>query len=152
MIASLVMIGLGANGIAAGIMLGNAIGPGALALRLPYGPYVSMIKYLWPRYDPLVPLLNVLAFGLDITCAAMTGGTRSALFALSAALLGVLMIISVTKNVPINKYVTALDEERPPDDWAEADPRAAWQRWNHVRVSLALVSLIANLAGAAVLI
>jgi len=157
MIAVVVSVALFASGIATGIMLGNAIGPGALALELPYGRYVDLIKYMWPRYDPLVPILNVVAFVLDIAGAVMIHSERGrngapGLFALAAVLLGALMIISVTKNVPINKYVTALDPDDPPADWAARDPRAAWQRWNHVRVVLALAASAAGLAGAAVLL
>jgi hypothetical protein len=158
MIPALVPLALFANGIAAGVMLGNAIGLGAFALVLPYARYVDLIKFMWPRYDPFLPIMNVLAFALDITIAVVVnGGDRGgssapALFGGSAALLIVLMTISVTKNVPINKYVTALDPASQPADWTRRDPRASWKRWNQVRVALALAALAANLAGAAVLL
>ncbi|MGH3921973.1 MAG: anthrone oxygenase family protein [Pseudonocardiaceae bacterium] len=157
MIRALVPLALFANGIAAGVMLGNAIGLGALVPRLSYGRYVDLIKFMWPRYDPILPILNVLAFGLDIAIVVAVhgepGGSGAVgLFGLSAALLAVLMVISVTKNVPMNKYVTALDPANPPDDWPERDPRASWTKWNQVRVALSLAALIGSLAGAAVLL
>jgi len=157
MIPALVPLALLANGIAAGVMLGNAIGLGAFAVELPYGRYVDLIKFMWPRYDPFLPIANVLAFALDIAIAVVVNGGRggasaSGLFGLSAALLAVLMAISLTKNVPINKYVTALDPARQPDDWAARDPRASWKKWNQARVGLALAALIVNLLGAAVLL
>ncbi|MER5424651.1 DUF1772 domain-containing protein [Streptosporangium roseum] len=157
MIRALVPLALLANGIAAGVMLGNAIGLAAHALRLPYAGYVDLIKFMWPRYDPFLPITNVLGFGLDVAIAVTVHGERGAsgasgLFGLAAALLAVLMAISLLKNVPINKYVTALDPASPPDDWPERDPRASWKNWNNVRVVLSMAALIANLAGAAVLL
>ena len=155
MIPALVPLALFANGIAAGVMLGNAIGPAALALELPYERYVQLIRFMWHRYDPFVPIMNGLAFGVDIALAVVVRQERggmgaSGLFALSAALLLIIMAISVTKNVPINRFVTLLDPARPPADWSECDPRARWKRWNHVRVTLSITALIINLAGAAV--
>jgi hypothetical protein len=157
MISLLVPLALLANGVAAGVMLGNAIGLGAFAIELPYARYVDLIKFMWPRYDPLLPILNVLAFGLDIAIAVAVRGQQATtgapgLFGTSAALLAVLMAISVTKNVPINKYVTALDPASEPADWPQRDPRASWKKWNQVRVVLALAALLAGLAGAAVLL
>ncbi|GLW06773.1 hypothetical protein Misp01_19030 [Microtetraspora sp. NBRC 13810] len=157
MIQALVPLALFANGIAAGVMLGNAIGLAAHALRLPYAGYVDLIKFMWPRYDPFLPITNVVAFGLDVALAVLVrgepGGTGSSvLFGAAAALLVVLMAISLFKNVPINRYVTALDPASPPRDWAERDPRAAWKSWNQVRVVLSMAALVANLAGAAVLL
>jgi len=158
MIAVLVPLALFANGIAAGVMLGNAMGPAALALELPYARYVDLIKFMWHRYDPFVPIMNLLAFTLDIVIAVVAsqqargGAGAPVLFGLSAGLLAVLMAISVTKNVPINKFVTGLDPDSPPDNWTALDPRASWKKWNDIRVTLALTSLIAGLAGAAALL
>ncbi|GAA3083803.1 DUF1772 domain-containing protein [Streptosporangium carneum] len=157
MIKALIPLTLFVNGIAAGVMLGNAIGLAAHALRLPYAGYVDLIKFLWPRYDPFLPITNVLAFVLDVVIAVLVrdgrdGVVAAALFGASAALLAVLMAISLFKNVPINKYVTALDPGAPPQDWAERDPRASWRNWNQVRVVLSLAALVTSLAGAAVLL
>lgn len=157
MIPALVPLALFANGIAAGVMLGNAIGPAALALELPYERYVQLIRFMWHRYDPFVPIMNGLAFLLDIALAVVVHRERGgmgapSLFALSAALLLVIMAISVTKNVPINRFVTVLDPASPPANWPECDPRARWKRWNHMRVALSIAALVANLAGAAILL
>lgn len=155
MIAALIPLALFANGIAAGVMLGNAIGPAALALELPYARYVDLIKFMWHRYDPFVPIMNLLAFALDIAIAVVTcqenrGGVGApTLFGLSAVMLALLMTISITKNVPINNYVTALDPASPPDNWTRLDPRVSWKKWNNARVALALAALIAGLAGTA---
>lgn len=157
MIQVLVPVALLANGIAAGVMLGNAIGPAAFALQLPYDRYVGLIKYMWPRYDPFVPILNALTFALDIAIAVVAppsrgGNGASGLFGLAAALVAALMVVSLAKNVPINKYVTGLDPARPPDDWPERDPRTAWKKWNEIRVTLVLLALGTGLAGAGTLL
>lgn len=157
MIAVCVPLLLFANGIAGGVMLGNAIGPAALALRLPYASYVDLIKFMWHRYDPFVPLLNIATLALDVAIAIAVGdGTAhrgaAGLFAGAAALVAVLMIISLAKNVPINKLVTALDAGRQPEDWARLDPRAQWKKWNDVRVALVLAAMAVNVAGAALLL
>jgi hypothetical protein len=153
MTGPLLALALFANGIAAGVMLGNAIGLGAFALRLPYAGYVDLIKFCWPRYDPLLPILNVLVFGLDVALAVMSAAARvAAVFWVAAALLAVLIAISLLKNVPINRYVTGLDPAAQPPDWVRRDPRTRWKNWNNVRVMLALAALIANLAAAAVLL
>jgi uncharacterized membrane protein len=158
MISALVPIALFANGIAAGVMLGNAMGPAALALELPYSRYIDLIKFMWHRYDPFVPIMNILTFALDIAIAVVTSGDgrggvwSPTLFALSAGLLAILMTISVTKNVPINRYVTALDPASPPDNWTQLDPRMSWKKWNDIRVTLALAALIAGVVGAGTLL
>jgi uncharacterized membrane protein len=157
MIQVLIPVALLANGIAAGVMLGNAIGPAALALELPYDRYVDMIKYLWPKYDPFVPILNALALALDAIIAIIVPRSQASdgvpvLFSLAAALLTILVVISLTKNVPINKYVTGLDPVTQPEDWPDRDPRSTWKKWNQIRVALALMALGAGLAGAAILL
>ncbi|GAA3213985.1 DUF1772 domain-containing protein [Nonomuraea helvata] len=155
MTGALLALALFANGVATGVMLGNAIGLAAFALRLPYAGYVDLIKFLWPRYDPFLPIMNALAFGLDVVLAVTVSGGRAeatALFWLAAALLAVLMAISLLKNVPINKYVTALDPASQPNDWPERDPRVRWKTWNTTRVVLSLAALIANLVAAAILL
>ncbi|WP_433439987.1 anthrone oxygenase family protein [Nonomuraea sp. CA-141351] len=154
MTGALLALALFANGVATGVMLGNAIGLAAFALRLPYAGYVDLIKFMWPRYDPFLPIMNVLAFGLDVALAVISGKRADAagMFWLAAASLAVLMTISLVKNVPINKYVTALDPASQPNDWPERDPRARWKTWNTARVVLSLAALIANLVAAAILL
>jgi uncharacterized membrane protein len=154
-VPALIAVALFMNGLAAGVMLGNAIGPAALALELSYPRYVELITYMWPRYDPFVPVLNVTSFALDIAITIAVSGHHSgaaASFALSAALLAALMAISLARNVPINKYVTSLDPASQPADWERRDPRAQWKKWNDIRVALALAALIAALAGASQLL
>jgi uncharacterized membrane protein len=139
-----------ANGLGAGVMLSTVIGTVPLTLVLPYDRYVEMIQFMWPRYDPLMPAMNGLAFVLDVVLAATTGDNAARPFlVVGAALLAVVMGISVSKNVPINRFVTGLDPARRPVDWVSVDPRRRWQTWNTLRTSLALVALVANVIATA---
>jgi uncharacterized membrane protein len=138
-----------ANGLGAGVMLSTVIGTVPLTLALPYDRYVEMIQFMWPRYDPFMPLTNALAFVLDVVLAVTTDDGSARLFLTAAAvLLASVMAISVARNVPINKYVTALDPARQPADWQSADPRRRWQTWNTLRTTLALLALVANVTAA----
>jgi hypothetical protein len=150
MIRVLVPLVLFSNGIAAGVMLSTVIGIVPMTMALPYAQYVQTIRFLWPRYDPLMPTLNVTTFVVDSLLAfvAPTGH----LFGLAAVLLATVMVVSVTKNVPINKYVTSLDTDTCPADWAERDPRMRWRNWNLVRTLLVLVALTINVVAAATLL
>jgi uncharacterized membrane protein len=142
-----------ANGVAAGVMFSTVIGIVPLTLVLPYDRYVQAIQFLWPRYDPLMPIANGAAFLLGIAVAVLAGDKpERILFGLAAALLAAVMSISVIKNVPINRYVTSLDPVRQPSDWAERDPRIRWRNWNLARTSLALLALVINVAGVGMLL
>ncbi len=148
MIRLLAPIAILANGIGAGVMLSTVLGIVPLTLVLPYDRYVQAIRFLWPRYDPFMPVINGVAFLLDVAVTVLTATEPGrALFGLAAALLAAVMSISLIKNVPINKYVTLLDPVRQPPDWAQRDPRLRWRNWNLARTSLALVALAANVAG-----
>jgi uncharacterized membrane protein len=142
-----------ANSVAAGVMFSTVIGIVPLTLVLPYDRYVQAIQFLWPRYDPLMPITNGAAFLLDVTVTVLAADEpERILFGLAAALLAAVMSISMIKNVPINKYVTSLDPVRQPPDWAERDPRIRWRNWNLARTALALLALVVNVAGVGMLL
>jgi len=145
----LATIAIFANGIAAGIMLSTVIGIVPMMLILPYGRYVQTVQFLRPRFDPVMPITNGCALALDIALAATSGPTGSiAAFATAALLLGSAMAVSITKNVPINRFIMSLDSERQPDEWAHIDPRATWRRWNLIRTALALAAFFTNVVAA----
>jgi hypothetical protein len=58
------------------------------------------------------------------------------------------MVVSVTRTVPINRWVVGLDPDNMPDDWADRDPRQTWRTWNAVRSSLAAAALTVGLVAA----
>jgi uncharacterized membrane protein len=137
------------NGVAAGIMLSTVIGIAPMFLSLPYGRYVQTVRFLWPRFDPTMPITNGLTLALDVLlAAALAGEARArAAFAAAAVLQAAVMGISITRNVPVNRLVYGLDPDSEPADWARIDPRRRWRRWNIVRTSLALLAFVVNVAG-----
>ncbi|UNO40777.1 DUF1772 domain-containing protein [Streptomyces sp. MST-110588] len=134
-----------ANGTAAGIMLATVIGIVPMFLALPYGRYVETVQFLRPRFDPVMPVTNGLALVLDVVLAAGPAqGTAAAGYALAAVLQATVMGISVSRNVPVNRMVMALDAAQEPADWARIDPRRRWRNWNLVRTLLALTAFAVN--------
>jgi uncharacterized membrane protein len=140
------------NGVAAGIMLSTVVGIVPMMLALPYDRYVRTVQFLWPRYDPLMPILNGGALLLAGFSAVVAGGgpARPALV-VAAALLAAVMAVSVTKNVPVNRLVSTLDADRQPADWARLDPRRRWRTWNLVRTALALAAFATNVTATVLL-
>jgi hypothetical protein len=140
------------NGAAVGIMLSTVVGIVPMMLAQPYRDYVQTVQFLWPRFDPLMPILNGSAFVLGAFSALAVGDTaaRASLTA-AAVLLGGVITISVTRNVPVNRFVGGLDPDRQPVDWARLDPRQRWQRWNLARTALATLAFGANVTATALL-
>jgi len=140
------------NGVAAGIMLSTVVGIVPMMLTQPYRGYVQTVQFLWPRYDPMMPILNAGALVLaGFSAVAAGAGPARPVLALAAALLATVMAISITKNVPVNRYVSGLDPDRPPADWDQVDPRREWQRWNLLRTVIAIGAFAANVTGTALL-
>jgi len=136
-----------ANGAAAGIMLSTVIGVAPLFLALPYTRYVQTAQFLRPRFDPAMPALNGLTLVLDLVLAShLADGDARYGFAAAAVLQVAVIAVSITRNVPVNKLVMALDPEREPSDWPRIDPRRHWRDWNLVRTSLALLAFAVNVA------
>lgn len=147
----LVLLALLGSGLGSGVMFSTVIGVAPMTLVLPYERYVETIRFLWPRYDPFMPITHVVTFACDVALLFLAPDGR-VFFGIAAGLLAIVMIISVVKNVPINRYVTSLDPHDPPPDWADRDPRVKWRNWNLIRTGLALLALGANLCAVAVLV
>jgi uncharacterized membrane protein len=133
------------NGVAAGIMVSTVIGIVPMMRSLPYAGYVQMVQFMRPRYDPIMPISNGSALLIDVVLAG-SGQPGIGLHAAAAVLLASVIAISVSKNVPVNRYLMSLDPRQAPDNWADMDPRKRWQRWNNVRTSLAVLALVCNAA------
>ncbi|MFB9235133.1 anthrone oxygenase family protein [Plantactinospora siamensis] len=146
----LVAVALLANGLTAGIMLSTVLGIVPLTFVLPYRQYVQTIQFLWPRYDPFMPIVHVLTVLADLVLTlTVDAGPARVLFGLAGGLLVVVMAVSVVRNVPMNRFVMALDPASQPADWARVDPRPRWRAWNQFRTGLALLALLLNAAAAA---
>jgi len=146
----LMLLAIATNGVAAGVFAGTVLGGVPLLLALPPDRYVHAHRFLATRYDPFMPVTLACTALLDGVLAALVPAVASrVLFALAGALVVSVMVVSVTKTVPINKWVVSLNPEALPADWTQRDPRDQWRRWNGVRTMLATFGLLMNLAAAA---
>lgn len=130
------------NGLAAGGLMIAVLGGAPLLLSLPTDRYIPTHQFMVTRFDPFMPACLVSALLCDIGLAAVVDSARStALFTLSALLLVGAIVVSLTKNVPINRWIATVDPEALPANWAEIDPRVRWSNWNRVRTAMVLASL-----------
>jgi uncharacterized membrane protein len=142
----LMALALAGNGVAVGVFAGTVLGGVPLLLALPPDRYVHAHGFLATRYDPFMPVTLALTALLDITLAIVhRDWVVAPIYLLAGLLVIAVMVVSVTRTVPINKWVTAQDPARMPDDWERHDPRERWRTWNLVRSSLAAAALLVNL-------
>jgi uncharacterized membrane protein len=145
------LVALMCNAVAVGVFCATVLGGVPLLLALPGEEYVHAHGFLATRYDPFMPITIVLTALADLSLLA-AGPVAAA--RLLGAVAGILMIcvitVSITKNVPINKWVAGQDPRSLPSDWTERRDR--WQRWNAVRSGLAGTALAVNLAAALVIV
>jgi uncharacterized membrane protein len=141
------------SGFAAGGLIIAALGGAPLLLSLPTDRYVPIHQFLVTRFDPFMPISMCSALVLDLGLGFTAPTTASRLLAVTGgALLIGAMVVSLTRNVPINRWIATLDPQRLPDDWERLDPRVRWRNWNLVRTVLAVAALVANVATVAVLL
>ncbi len=141
----LLPIALAGNGLVAGGMMIAFLGGAPLLLRLPKEQYVPVHRFLVSRFDPFMPVCLITALIADLALVATAAQAPvRALAGTAAALLVAAIAVSLTKNVPINRWVAALDPDDLPPDWESVDPRRRWRDWNAVRTGLAAAALLAN--------
>jgi uncharacterized membrane protein len=149
----LLPLALLSGGLAAGTMVMSALAGAPLLLALPVQTYVGVHKFFVARMDPFMPVTLLTALACDVGLAFANPSTASRVVAGVCALVYVCVVsVSVTKNVPINRWIAGLDPQEIPDDWASIDPRHRWRNWNLVRTSLATLGLVGNVAMVAILL
>jgi uncharacterized membrane protein len=149
----LLPLALLAGGLAAGALVLSALGGAPLLLALPVDDYIPVHKFLVTRFDPFMPACLLTALVCDVGLLFVGPGALPRVLAAASAVLYLSVVtVSLTKNVPINKWIAALDTTRMPADWASVDPRKRWRDWNLVRTSLATLGLVGNVAMVGVLL
>ncbi|RCG25315.1 DUF1772 domain-containing protein [Streptomyces reniochalinae] len=139
--------GLAAGGLAISVLAAP------LFTTLPTAMYVPVHKGLVTRFDPFMPVSLLSCLLCDVALVVAADGTALRLLAGAAALLlACAMTVSLTKNVPINRWLETLDPQALPPDFEQTDPRERWIRWNRVRGAFAVAALVANVSAAALLI
>ncbi|MBB5957452.1 putative membrane protein [Saccharothrix tamanrassetensis] len=145
MTAVLVLVALSANGLAAGVLLWSAVCGVPLLRTLAPDRYIE-VELLWGnRFEPFQPICVVLTALADVLLAVTgPGGPARPLFGVAAVAAALVVAVSATRNVPMKRWVMSLDPAHPPEDFADADPRPDWARWNLTRTVLAIVAFGAN--------
>ena len=134
-----------AGGMAAGVMMWTQLGGWPLLASLPPNQYVATHAFFTTRYDPFMPICMVVAALGDVVLAVVADQAVAQSLAGIAAVLSVCsVVISLSKNVPVNKWLRTLDADRLPADFDTVDPRKFWGRWNRVRAVLAVTAFAAN--------
>lgn len=141
-----------AGGLAAGVLLATQLGGWPYLASLPDPDYVRAHAFFSTRYDPWMPLCILVSLAGDVVLAVVVPGAAAALFAGGAVLAAVTGAISLTRNVPGNKYVQTLVPAALPADFPERDPRPVWGPWNRARSVLGIAAFAANVAGLAVVL
>lgn len=145
MIAVLLPVVTLAGGLAAGGLMISALGGAPMLLALPADVYLPVHKLLVGRFDPFMPVCIITALLADaVLAAAAPSGVTRALAAAGGALYLSVLCVSLTKNVPINRWIAALDPAQLPADWPSIDPRVRWRNWNLVRTAAAVLALVVN--------
>jgi uncharacterized membrane protein len=135
------------TGLAAGGLMISALGGAPLLLVLPTNQYVPVHQFLVTRFDPFMPISLCTGLVADAILTFWPAGpTAQFLAGTAAALLLIAVAVSLTKNVPINKWVARLDPDALPENFERLDPRVRWRNWNLVRTALAVAALLANVA------
>ncbi|QNP69671.1 DUF1772 domain-containing protein [Streptomyces roseirectus] len=153
MLTLLVPLVLLLNGLAAGVLFGTQLGGFPYLASLPADRYVEAHAFFGTRYDPAMPLCLVGTVGCDTALAFLAPEpVARAAFAVAAVLAAATSVISVAKNVPVNRWMRTLDPEDLPADFADRDPRHDWGAWNRRRSLLTIAALLINCAALGVLL
>ncbi|MER6666886.1 DUF1772 domain-containing protein [Amycolatopsis japonica] len=142
-----------ANGLGAGVLMGTQLGGWPLLESLPSAHYVYAHAFFSTRYDPFMPVCFVVtAIGDGALAVLATEVPPAALFVTAALLTLGTVVVSLVKNVPVNKWIRTLDPDELPADFAERDPRRHWGYWNRVRTTLAVLGLLINCVAVGILL
>lgn len=138
----LVPITLVGTGMAAGGLMITVLGGVPLLLRLPTDQYVPVHQFLVTRFDPFMPICMITSLLADLVLAVVLDEPVSRIgFGVAGVLLLGAMVVSLTKNVPINRWLKTLDPDRLPENFEQINPRVRWGRWNSLRTVFVVVAL-----------
>jgi len=152
LIQILVPVALVGCGMAAGGLVISVRGA-PLLLSLPDQQYVPIHQFLVTRFDPFMPICLLTALFADLVLAfAVDGAGARVLCGTAAALLLSAATVSLTRNVPINRWVSTLDPQALPANFRQLDRRQRWVRWNVVRMGLTVAALAVNAAALGLLL
>ncbi|MDF5753659.1 anthrone oxygenase family protein [Spongiactinospora sp. TRM90649] len=141
------------NGLAAGVMVGTLLGSVPFYRTLGVADYVRAHAFGATRYDPFQPICLLSTVVLDVVVAVTVQPLAVRVLTLAAALAAITVVgISVTRNVPMNRWIMAQDPDAMPTGWDLETFRERWARWNQTRASFAVLALVLNTSAAVALL
>lgn len=148
----LLPLAVASSGLAAGGLMIASLGGAPLLLRLSWDQYVPIHQFLVTRFDPFMPICMITALVCDLLLVFLAPGTAArAIVAVAVLLLAAAIYVSLRKNVPINRWVAALEPGTPPPGDA-GDPRVRWRNWNALRTGFGVAALGCNAVAVAVVL
>lgn len=129
-------------GVIAGILVGSAISANALSI-LPAEAWVLQHQAADRLFSKIMPVLmwsGVLCLGANSFFAREQARLC---FAVAAALYALVILVSVVREVPLNRRIKSWSADSPPDDWALV--RHTWSSGHALRTGLAVAGLVIGL-------
>ncbi|RBQ16120.1 DUF1772 domain-containing protein [Spongiactinospora rosea] len=149
----LLPVALFTNGIAAGVLVGTMLGVVPFYRTLGAPEYVRAHAFSSTRYDPFQPICLVTTLIIDTIVAITLDAFTARVLCAAAAVttLGVILI-SLSRNVPMNRWIVRQDPDAMPADWDLTSFRENWARWNGMRALVALLAFVLNISAAVALL
>jgi uncharacterized membrane protein len=131
--SSFVLIVLLFAALATGGLLVNWIGLGRAMSRLSVSAYVEFHQHTNRTFVPYMPVVVVGALAGGVALAVMYGvhSIPGQLAAAGAVCYALVLIISLSTDVPINHQIASWSIQNPPREWAQI--RARWIRFHVIR-------------------
>ncbi len=140
------MIAVVAVGLVAGLLLGTGMS-GYTARSLPEASWVLRFQAEDRLFAKVMPPIFLVTLLLQVAACALTRGASRALFSASAVLMVGVLVVTVTREVPLNQIFQTWTAGAAPADWAEMRDR--WLRNHLVRTVLGAVALVCSVCGLA---
>jgi uncharacterized membrane protein len=148
----LLPLALLANGLAAGVLVATVLGVVPFYRTLPADQYVRAHAFAVGRYDPFQPVCLLITFAADMTILVTEPSAAvRALCGAAGFLAGSVVVVSLTRNVPMNRWIKVQDPRALPAGWDFEAFRSRWARWNGTRTLLAVLALLLNTCAAVAL-
>ncbi|GAA4982461.1 putative membrane protein [Nonomuraea thailandensis] len=142
-----------ANGLAAGVLMATVLGVVPFYKTLATPDYVRAHAFAVGRYDPFQPACLLVTFVADVLVAVTEPRLAGRVLCAAAALTaGSVVVVSLTRNVPMNRWVKAQDPDALPAGWDMETFRRTWAWWNRTRTWLAVLALVLNSSAAVALL
>lgn len=141
------------NSLTAGGLLVVMVSSAPLRLALSADRAVQVHQLLTKPMEPLMPICMALGIVSDVAFQFTTEHHAAGILCGIAATMQLkAVLVSLTKNVRINRWMASLDHTELPSDFAERDPRAEWRKWNRIRALCALCALLLNIVAVGLMI